>query len=97
MRVSFDHHSTREVVRGKLEEAIGKALDIGGGQITQVQYAWVGDKLDFSFAVMSKTIKGTADVTDTEIIVDAGIPLMFRPVEGKVKSRILSTLNEMFP
>lgn len=97
MRVSFDHHSTREIVRGKLEEAIGKALDIVGGQITQVRYAWMGDKLDFSFAVMSKTIKGTADVTDTEIIVDAGIPLMFRPVEGKVKSRILSTLNEMFP
>jgi len=56
-----------------------------------------GRQLDFSFAVMSKTIKGTADVTDTEIILDAGIPLMFRPVEGKVKSRILSALNEMFP
>jgi hypothetical protein len=97
MRVSFEHHSTRETVKGKLEDAIGKALDIGGGQITQVQYAWANDKLDFSFAIMSKTIRGTANVTDTEIVVDAGIPLMFRPVEGKVKSRILGTLNEMFP
>jgi hypothetical protein len=97
MRVSFEHHSTPELIRDKLEEAIGKALDIGGSQITQLNYAWAGDKLGFSFAVMSKTIKGSADVTETEIIVDAGIPMMFRPFEGKVKSRILGALNEMFP
>jgi hypothetical protein len=97
MRLSFEHHSTKELVRGRIEEAIGKALDIGGGQISQVQYTWTGDKLDFSFAVMGKTIKGTTDVTDTEIIVDAGMPLMFKPFESKVKSRILGTLTEMFP
>ena len=97
MRVAFEHHSTREVVRGKLEEAIATALDIGGGQITQIQYAWAGDKLDFSFAIMSKPIKGTAEITNAEIIVDAGMPMMFKPFEGKVKSRILGTLDEMFP
>jgi hypothetical protein len=97
MRLSFQHHSARAIVRSKLEEAIDKALNLGDGQIRQVQYAWTSDKLNFSFAVMSKTIKGTADVTDTEIIVDAGMPLMFRPFEGKVKTRILSTLNEMIP
>ena len=97
MRLSFHHHSTRAIVRSKLQEAIGKALDLGGGQISQVQYAWAGDRLEFSFAVLSKTIKGIADVTDTEIIVDAGMPLMFRPFEGKVKTRILGTLDEMFP
>ena len=97
MRLSFQHHSTQAIVRSKLEETLGRALNLGGGQISQVQYAWTSDKLNFSFAVMSKTIKGTADVTDSEIIVDAGMPLMFRPFEGKVKTRILSTLNEMFP
>jgi hypothetical protein len=97
MRVSFKHHSNPEIVRGKLEEAIGKALDVGGGQITQLNYAWSGDSLEFSFAVISKTVKGSADVTETDIVVEAGVPMMFRPFEGKVKSRILGALNEMFP
>lgn len=97
MRLIFEHNSTREAVRGKLEEAIGKALEIGGGQISQLQYAWNGDKLGFSFVILSKTIKGTADVTVTEIIVDASMPFMFKPFEAKVTSRILGTLEEMFP
>ena len=96
MRLSFQHHSTQAIVRSKLEETLDRALNLGGGQISQVEYAWTSDILNFSFAIMSKTIKGTAGVTDTEIIVDAGMPLMFRPFEGKVKTRILSTLNEMF-
>jgi hypothetical protein len=97
MRVSVEHHSIPELVRDKLEEAIGKALDIGGGQITQLNYAWAAGKLDFSFTVMGKAIKGSTYVTQTEIIVDAGMPMMFRPFEGKVKSRILGALSEMFP
>ncbi len=97
MRVTFEHHSEQEVARSKLEEAIGKIFDLGTGQISQVQYGWAGDTLDFSFAVMSKPVKGSADLTDTEIIVNIGIPIMFRPVEGKVKSRILAALNEIFP
>ena len=96
MRVLLEHHSTPEIVQGKLEEAIAKALQIGGGQITQIEYVWAGGKLDFSFAIMSKFIKGTAEITDTQIIVNAGLPIMFKPFESKVKSRIIGTLNEMF-
>ena len=96
MNLSYEHHSTKEAVRGKLESAIQKALDIGGGQVQSVNYAWSGDRMDFSFVAMGKTIKGKAQITDAEVQVEAGLPLMLRPFEGKVKSRILAALDEMF-
>ena len=97
MKLSYAHHSTREAVRGKLEGAIQKALDLGSGQIQHADYAWEDDRLNFSIAAMGKTIKGNAQITDTEVQVDVGLPFMFRPFEGKVKSRMLQALDELFP
>ena len=97
MRLSFQHHSTQASVQSKIEEAVIKALELGNGQINQFECAWVNNKFEFSFTILSKTIKGTTDITDEEIIIDAGIPLMFRPFEEEVRTRILGTLNEMFP
>ena len=97
MKVSYGHHSTRDAVRAKLESAIEKALDLSGGQIQNIDYAWEGDRLNFSFVAVGKFIKGNAQVTDSEISIDIGLPFMFRPFEGKVKSRILQALDEMFP
>ena len=97
MKLSYAHHSTSEAVRGKLEGAIRKALDLGSGQIQHADYAWEGDRLSFSFTAISKTIKGNAQITDTEVQVDVGLPFMFRPFEGKVKSRMLQAFDELFP
>jgi hypothetical protein len=96
MKVTYEHHSTREAVRDKLGNAIEKALDLGGGSIQSIDYGWEGDRLSFSFAAVGKTIKGNAQITDTEIVIDIGLPFMFRPFESKVKSRILGSLDGMF-
>jgi putative polyhydroxyalkanoate system protein len=96
LKISYEHHSTRDAVRAKLETAIEKALDLGGGRIESIDHAWEGDRLNFSFAAVGKTIKGNAQITDTEVVIDIGLPFMFRSFEGKVKSRILQALDEMF-
>lgn len=97
MKLSYAHHSTRVAVRGKLDGALQKALDLGGGQIQHADYAWESDCLNFSFTAMGKTIEGNAQITDTEVQVDVGLPFMFRPFEGKVKSRMLQAFDELFP
>lgn len=97
MRLSFQHNSTQTSVRNKIEEAVGKAFDLGSAPFSQFEFTWVSNKLEFSFAVMGKTIKGIVDITETNIIIDIDLPLMFRFFEDKVKTRILGTLSEMFP
>ena len=96
MRITYRHGTSKEAARAKLEMAIGKALEVGGSRIKDVTYGWKGDKLDFSFVAMAKSVRGTAEVSDTEIVVDASLPLMFRPFEGRAKSRILGELDAMF-
>jgi len=97
MKFYYAHRSARETVRGKLGGAIHEVLDLGGGQIQHADYTWEGDRLNFSFTAMGKTIKGNAQITDTEVQVDVGLPFMFRPFEGKVKSRMLQAFDELFP
>ena len=55
-----------------------------------------GDTLRFSFRALGRSLSGSATVTDTEIVIDMGLPLAARPFEGRVKSRILDALTELF-
>ncbi|MDA1035321.1 MAG: polyhydroxyalkanoic acid system family protein [Chloroflexi bacterium] len=95
--MSYEHHSTRPEVRTQLEAAVATALEPNSSYakyVKDVKYAWEGDKVVFSLRAMGSNIKGSVEVTDTEVIVDVGLPLMFRAFEGKAKSRILRLLGE---
>lgn len=97
MRVSFAHGSDdRARVREQIESAIPKLLAEAGGRAEAVEYAWEGDTLRFSFRALGRSLRGSAAVTDTEIVVDMGLPLVARPFEGRVKSHILEVLREVF-
>ena len=97
MRVTYEHHSTRAKVRSQIEAAIAKALDPSSSYAryaNDVNYEWNGDKVEFSLRAMGANIKGSVEITGTEVIVDVTLPLLLRPFEGKAKSRILSLLGE---
>lgn len=96
MRVTYTHHSTPDVVRDKLEDAVRKALDMGQGRVDSASYEWHGNVMNFAVTAMKTTISGIVEVTDTEVILDAKVPLMLRPFEGRAKSRILETFRETF-
>ena len=95
MRVAFTHGNERVVVRARTDEAIPRLLALGKGRVADVAYAWEGDTLRFSFRALGRVVRGTADVTDTEVIVDVGLPLLMRPLEGRVKSRLLDELRSL--
>ncbi len=97
MRVTYEHHSTRAEVRSKIEAGIANALDPNSPYAKyakDVQYAWEGDKVDFSLRALGANFKGYVEVTDTEVIVEVAMPLLLRAFEGRAKSRILRLLGE---
>ena len=97
MQVTYEHHSTRAEVRSKIEAAIADALEPGSPYAKytkRVTYAWNGDKIDFSLQALRSTIKGYVEITDTEVVVEVGLPRLLRAFEGKAKSRILRLLGE---
>jgi len=97
MRLTYEHRSTRAELREKIEAALAEALD-PDSQYTRYakgfNYTWTGDKANFSLSAMGSNITGSVEVTDSEVIVDVAIPLLFRAFESKVKSRILQMLGE---
>jgi hypothetical protein len=97
MRVNYQHHSTPAEVGSKIDAAITQALAPSSPfarYIKDAKYAWAGDKVDFTLRVIGYAIRGSAEITDTEVIIDVGLPLMLRPFERKAKSRILRLLGE---
>jgi hypothetical protein len=97
MRVNYEHHSTPAEVGSKIDAALTHALAPSSPiarYIRDVKYEWAGDKVDFSLRMIGSAIRGSAEITDTEVIIDVGLPLMLRPFEEKAKSRILRLLGE---
>jgi hypothetical protein len=95
MRVAYTHNSNRDDVRRRLDEEAAKALAQAQGKVAHASYAWRNgeDVLDFTVTAMGATVNGTAEVTDTEVIVEAQLPLFLRAFEGRAKSRILDTFR----
>lgn len=71
-------------VKAALDDARSKFAD----QATIEQEEWTGDTLTFAFTAQGQHISGTFEVTDTEFVLDATLPLMLRMFEGKIESAI---------
>jgi hypothetical protein len=96
MRIAYPHRTTREDARRRVDEEAARMLAQSKGQVTKSSYGWTGDTMDFSASGMGATVKGTLTVTDTEVVVDAAVPLFLRAFEGRAKSRILDAFRQMF-
>ena len=88
MQFRFDHDTTREKARAKIESLLKDVQSRYGSYVSDVEQSWSGDILDFSFRVKGMKAKGTVEVTDREIILTGDLPLMAKPFESKI-SRLL--------
>jgi hypothetical protein len=94
MHFTYRHESTRPAVRQRIDGAIERALASQPAMVQDVRREWRGDVLTFSLRAMGQGVRGTVEVTDTDVIMDVGLPLMLRPFESRAKSRMLAALNK---
>ena len=64
-------------------------------RVSDVDYRWDGDTMHFSFRALGRRIEGTGVVSAGEVVFDIGLPLMARPFEGQIRSRIIQALDDL--
>jgi hypothetical protein len=78
---------------------VKKGLDDARPQFAQhasdIEERWEEDTLHFAFSIQGKRIEGTLEVQDSEFVLDAKLPLMWRMFEGRIEKMIQEQTKQM--
>jgi len=96
MQIAVPHHTTRAKARGLVEQKLGGLLAQFGQHAQDMEHEWTGDTLRFRGKAKGMKIDGSVDITDTEVILDAKLPFMALPFEGRIKETVHKELGAMF-
>jgi hypothetical protein len=96
MRIAVPHNTTKENARRKVEERLGQLLSQFGGHAEDVSHEWIGDTLEFKGKARGLALKGTAEVTEAAVIIDAKLPLIAMPFEGRIREAVQKEADSMF-
>ena len=96
MKIIVPHHTTREEARKIVDRRLCELLAQYGHYASNSQMTWSGDRLDFSGKAKGFSASGTIEITDTEAIIDAKLPLIARPFEPRVRSTVEREAEAMF-
>lgn len=96
MRIAVPHNTTKENARRKVEERLGQLLSQFGGHAEDVSHEWIGDTLEFKGKAKGLALKGRAEVTEAAVIIDAKLPLIAMPFEGRIREAVQKEADSMF-
>ncbi len=65
------------------------------GQVEVTREEWQDDTLHFAVSVQGKAITGTLLVTETDFVLDAKLPLMWRMFEGRIQKEVTKQVEQM--
>jgi len=98
MRVTIAHRKTKQAAIDAVDRAMQDAfqlLAVGPIAMTNPQKAWNGSVMTFSvtarMGLLQNPIKGTAEVTDTDITIDMDLGLLGKLIpEERVRTSVES-------
>jgi Putative polyhydroxyalkanoic acid system protein (PHA_gran_rgn) len=105
LRITISHNRTKEEVVQAIDRSFNDLFQAGGGLPVKLainQKDWQGSTLTFALTAnlgfISSPIKGTIEVTDKEVIIDAELGMLGRFVSDKaaqdmIGSKIKGLLN----
>jgi hypothetical protein len=96
MRIAVPHNTTKDTARARVEERLGQLLTQFGGHAEDVSHEWDGDTLRFKGKARGLALKGTAEVTESDVIIEAKLPLMAIPFEGRIREAVQREADSMF-
>ena len=89
MHIELPHKSSKEAAVAKVKLGLAQARSHLGGQDVKItKEEWNNSMLTFAFLTQGKEITGTLRVTDSNFIIDAKLPLLWRVFEGKIEKMI---------
>jgi hypothetical protein len=98
MRISISHNRTKEEVMKSIDRSWDDLFKEAGAlpvKLVVEQRSWQGSTMTFALTakmgIMSTPIKGTVEVTDKDIIVDADLGMLGRFVNEKTAQQMLGS------
>ena len=96
MRFSYDHGVPKEQAIQALKDLRPHLLSRFGNQVSDLREHWAENVLSMSFAASGFKAAGTLTVEDGSLMLDAKLPWVARPFEGRIKRGIQETLDSVF-
>ena len=97
MHIELPHRTNKDSAVARVKKALIDARPHMAGQVIIDKEEWNNSMLTFAFTTQGKQITGTVRVTDTDYIVDAKLPLLWRVFEGKIEKMIKEQASAMLP
>jgi hypothetical protein len=98
VRISVSHNRTKEEVVQSIDRSWDDLFKEAGAlpvKLTVEQRSWQGSTMTFALTakmgIISTPIKGTVEVTDRDIIVDADLGMLGRFVNEKTAQQLLGS------
>jgi hypothetical protein len=96
LRIAVPHNTTREKARQVVETRLKNLQSQYGHYADGIDHSWQADTLHVAFKAKGMTIKGTIEITDTDVILDGKIPLLAKPFESRIRSTVEREAESMF-
>ena len=105
MKVTLPHGKTKQEaiqIVDKSFDDIFRGLPLAPLQITDTRRAWSGSVMSFGLTakmgILQNPIKGTVEVTDREITIDADLGFLEKLIsQGKFKTAVEGSLQKLLP
>ena len=95
MKIVKDHGMARQGAKDTVDALLPNLIQRHGDSMSNPKGAWSGDVFEFSFVARGFSIKGTLEVNDSQLILDAKLPFLAKPFEGMIRSRIEQELDHI--
>ncbi|HEX7152856.1 MAG TPA: polyhydroxyalkanoic acid system family protein [Thermoanaerobaculia bacterium] len=96
MRVAVEHNTTRDRARRIVDQKLQTLLGQFGHHTKETEHEWTGDVLRFKGKAQGLSIEGTVEITDQMMIVDAKLPLLAKPFEGRIRQTVETEAANLF-
>ena len=96
MRIAIPHNTTRAKAKKIVEQRLKSAEREHGHAAKDLDYEWHGNTLHIAAKAKGLSVKGTVEITETDVIIDGKLPLLAKPFESKIRHTVEREAEEMF-
>ena len=96
VKISIEHNTTKEKAKKILEARLKSAERQYGHMATDFDYEWHGYTLHLAAKAKGFHLKGTVEVTETDVIVDGKLPLLAKPFESRIRHTVEREAESIF-
>lgn len=96
MRIAVPHNTTKDAARQTVDRKLQQLLSQFGGHAEDLEHTWKGDTLHFKGKARGFSVSGTVEVNSESVIIDAKLPLLAMPFEGRIRQTVERETEGMF-